>query len=183
MLRLPSFRHAAASVQASSIYDFKVNGSDHQPYDLGQHKGHPLLIYNVASKCGFTKGGYETATALYNKYKHRGFTVLAFPCNQFAGQEPGTEEEVKEFACTRFKAEFPIMEKICVNGDKEHPLYHYLKNTCKGVLGTTLVKWNFTAFLVDKDGHAVHRFSPGATMAEIEKELVPLLQASGSSKL
>ncbi|KPI82495.1 putative glutathione peroxidase-like protein [Leptomonas seymouri] len=96
-------------------------------------------------------------------------------------QEPGTEAEVKEFACTRFKADFPIMEKVEVNGEKEHPLYHYLKNAQTGLLGTTAVKWNFTAFLVDGNGHAVHRFSPGATTEEIEKELVPLLDASAAA--
>ncbi|KAG5476385.1 hypothetical protein LSCM1_04088 [Leishmania martiniquensis] len=163
-----------------SIYDFQVKGSDHQPYDLTQHRGHPLLIYNVASKCGYTKGGYETAVTLYNKYKNLGFTVLAFPCNQFAGQEPGTSEDVKEFACTRFKADFPIMEKVHVNGDDTHPLYCYLKSACKGILGTTMVKWNFTAFLVDGDGHAVRRFSPGATAEEIEKYLLPLLKVDAA---
>lgn len=160
----------------SSIYDFQVNGADHKPYDLAQHKGHPLLIYNVASKCGYTKGGYETATELYNKYRDRGFTVLAFPCNQFGSQEPGTEEEVQQFACTRFKAEFPIMEKVNVNGSDEHPLYHYLKQACTGVLGTTSIKWNFTSFLVDKEGHAVERFSPGASTKEIEEKLVKLME-------
>ena len=158
----------------SSIYDFKVNGGDHKPYDLAQHKGHPLLIYNVASQCGYAKGGYEAATELYNKYKDRGFTVLAFPCNQFKEQEPGSEEEIKEFACTRFKADFPIMEKVDVNGAKEHPLYHYLKHAQKTANGATDVEWNFTSFLVDKDGHAVHRFSPGAKAEEIEKKLLPL---------
>lgn len=175
----PLFRVAGAA--AASIYDFQVNGADHKPYNLAQHKGHPLLIYNVASKCGYTKGGYEAATELYNKYKDRGFTVLAFPCNQFMGQEPGTETEIKQFACSRFKADFPIMEKVNVNGEKEHPLYHYLKNAQRGVLGTTAIKWNFTAFLVDKDGHAVHRFSPGTTAAAIEKELLPLLGDAGAA--
>ncbi|KAG5502132.1 hypothetical protein GH5_05079 [Leishmania sp. Ghana 2012 LV757] len=182
MLRVSPFRRATGGV-VSSIYDFHVNGSDHKPYDLAQHKGHPLLIYNVASKCGYTKGGYETAVTLYNKYKDRGFTVLAFPCNQFAGQEPGSEEEVKQFACTRFSAEFPIMEKVHINGENAHPLYRYLKSACKGILGTTMVKWNFTSFLVDKDGHPVHRFSPGATADEIEKYLLPLLEVAPPSKL
>ncbi|KAK7201201.1 type II (glutathione peroxidase-like) tryparedoxin peroxidase [Novymonas esmeraldas] len=164
-----------------SIYDFQVNGGDHQPYDLSQHKGHPLLIYNVATKCGFAKGGYETATALYGKYKDRGFTVLAFPCNQFASQEPGSDEQIKEQVCTRFKADFPILEKIDVNGKKEHPLYHYLKHAAKGILWTTSVKWNFTSFLVDKEGHAVHRFSPGAKTSEIEAKLLPLLEAADAA--
>eukprot|EP00796_Vickermania_ingenoplastis_P012889 gene12890-biopygen9437 len=166
----------------SSIYDFQVNGANHQPYDLAQHKGKPLLIYNVASQCGFTKGGYEAATTLYNKYKDQGFTVLAFPCNQFGGQEPGKEEEIQEMVCTRFKAEFPLMEKICVNGSEEHPLYKYLKNAAKGVLGTTAIKWNFTSFLVDKDGHAVERFSPGTSAEDIEKKLLPLLKDAAPPK-
>ncbi|KAH8612660.1 putative Glutathione peroxidase [Trypanosoma vivax] len=170
-----SFGVLAAS---RTIYDFKVLDADHQLYDLSQHKGHPLLIYNVASRCGYTKGGYETATALYDKYRGRGFTVLAFPCNQFGGQEPGTDQEVKEFACTKFKAEFPIMAKIDVNGDKAHPLYVFLKEALPGILGTTAIKWNFTSFLVDGNGVPVARFSPGASQEEIEKKLLPLLGAS-----
>lgn len=165
----------------TSIYEFKVNGADHKEYDLSQHMGKPLLIMNVASKCGYAKGGYEAATELYNKYKDQGFTVLAFPCNQFGGQEPGKEEEIKEMVCTRFKAEFPLMEKICVNGSDEHPLYKYLKSAVKGILGTTAIKWNFTSFLVDKDGHAVERFSPGTSAADIEKKLLPLLKAAAEA--
>ncbi|CCW64125.1 unnamed protein product [Phytomonas sp. EM1] len=162
----------------SSIYEFQVNDADHKPYDLSQHKGHPLLIYNVASKCGFASGGYKTSTSLYAKYKDQGFTVLAFPCNQFAGQEPGTDEEIKKTVCTKFKADFPIMEKVDVNGSKEHPLFKYLKHTAKGILGTTSIKWNFTSFLIDQNGVPVYRFSPGATEKEIEKKLLPLLEKS-----
>ncbi|KEG12509.1 trypanothione/tryparedoxin dependent peroxidase 2 [Trypanosoma grayi] len=162
----------------TSIYDFQTLDADHQLYDLSQHKGHPLLIYNVASKCGYTKSGYETATTLYNKYKDKGFTVLAFPCNQFGGQEPGTELEVKEFVCTRFKARFPIMAKISVNGSNAHPLYEFMKKARPGVLGTKAIKWNFTSFLIDKNGIPVERFSPGASASEIEKKLVPLLRSS-----
>ncbi|ORC87606.1 putative glutathione peroxidase-like protein 3 [Trypanosoma theileri] len=167
-------------VAGRTIYDFQVLDADHRLYNLSQHKGHPLLIYNVASRCGYTKGGYETATTLYNKYKDKGFTVLAFPCNQFGGQEPGSAQEVKEFACTRFKADFPIMAKIDVNGEKAHPLYEYLKKAKPGLLGTEAIKWNFTSFLVDKNGVPVERFSPGASVSEIEKKLVPLL---GGAKL
>ncbi|ESS69945.1 glutathione peroxidase-like protein [Trypanosoma cruzi Dm28c] len=168
----------------SSIYDFQILDADHQLYDLSQHKGHPLLIYNVASRCGYTKGGYETATTLYNKYKGQGFTVLAFPCNQFAGQEPGTALEVKEFACTQFKADFPIMAKIDVNGDKAHPLYSYLKRCLTGSAGVQAIKWNFTSFLIDRHGVPVARFSPGASVEEIEMQLLPLFEGavvSGSS--
>lgn len=167
----------------SSIYEIPVNGGDHEAYDLAQHKGHPVLIYNVASQCGYTKPGYETATELYNKYKAQGFTVLGFPCNQFGGQEPGTEAEVKEYACTRFKAEFPLMEKIEVNGEGEHPLYKYLKNAKTGAAGAVDVKWNFTAFLVDKNGHAVARFAPGASTAAIEEKLLPLLKGETAAEV
>ncbi|EPY39830.1 glutathione peroxidase-type tryparedoxin peroxidase [Angomonas deanei] len=160
----------------SSIYEFQVNGADHKPYDLSQHKGHPLLIYNVASRCGYTKSGYETATALYNKYKDQGFTVLAFPCNQFGAQEPGTEEEVKEFVCTRFSAEFPILEKVEVNGDNAVPLYKYLKAAQKDPQsGEEAIKWNFNSFLINKEGVPVARFLSGATVDQIEPALKALL--------
>nr|CCD13344.1 unnamed protein product [Trypanosoma congolense IL3000] len=158
-----------------TIYDFEVLGGDLKPYNLAQHKGHPLLIYNVASKCGYTKKGYEVATNLYEKYKSTGFTVLAFPCNQFGGQEPGTEKEIKEFACTKFKANFPIMAKVSVNGSDAHPLFEFLKKAKPGILGTTAIKWNFTSFLIDKNGVPVARFSPGASEKEIEEKLTPLL--------
>ena len=173
--RLPQQANPLIFKMPSSIYEFQVNDADHKPYDLSQHKGNPLLIYNVASKCGFANGGYKTAMALYTKYKDKGFTVLAFPCNQFAGQEPGTDEEIKATVCTKFKADFPIMEKVDVNGSKENPLFKYLKHAAKGVLGTTSIKWNFTSFLIDQNGVPVHRFSPGATEKEIEKKLLPLL--------
>ena len=159
----------------SSIYDFEVLDTKKQPYDLKQHKGKPLLIMNVASKCGFTNGGYTTAQALYSKYKSQGFTVLAFPCNQFGGQEPGTEAEIQQFACQRFNAEFPIMAKVDVNGDHAHPLWVYLKKTVPGILGTESIKWNFTSFLVNGDGVPIERYSPGAKEAEVEKKLLPLL--------
>ncbi|CCW70184.1 unnamed protein product [Phytomonas sp. Hart1] len=160
----------------SSIYDFQVNDLDHKPYNLLQHKGHPLLIYNVASRCGYSNGGYKTSMALYTKYKNTGFTVLAFPCNQFNGQEPGTDEEIKATICTKFKAEFPIMEKVEVNGKNEHPLFNYLKDAARGILNSTSIKWNFTSFLIDHNGVPVYRFSPGATEDEIEKKLIPLLE-------
>jgi len=165
-----------AAVVGASIYDFSVKSSDLEPYDLQQHKGHPLLIYNVASQCGYTKAGYETATALYNKYKDQGFTVLAFPCNQFGGQEPGTEQEVKEFACTRFKADFPIMEKVEVNGENPHPLYKFMKAAQHDPkTGAEDIKWNFNAFLIDKEGHPVVRFLSNATTEEVDAAVKTLL--------
>ncbi|EPY26076.1 glutathione peroxidase-type tryparedoxin peroxidase [Strigomonas culicis] len=160
----------------SSIYDFTVNGADHKPYDLQQHKGHPLLIVNVASQCGYTKSGYETATALYNKFKDQGFTVLAFPCNQFGAQEPGTEQEIQQTTCTRFKAEFPLLEKVEVNGDKALPLYTYLKEKQHDPKTDAVdIKWNFNFFLVDKEGVPVARFLSGTDTETIEKAIAPLL--------
>ena len=162
----------------SSVYDFTVKGPKGAPYDLKQHEGKPILCMNVASKCGFTKSGYEAATELFDKYKEQGFTVLAFPCNQFGSQEPGTEDEIKEFACTKFKADFPIMSKCDVNGDKAEPLWEYMKKEQTGILGTTSVKWNFTSFLCDANGKPIKRYSPGAKASEIEKDLAPILAVS-----
>lgn len=173
MFRLSIIRRAAAT----SIYDFAVIAANKQPYDLKQHKGHPLLIYNVASKCGYTDGGYKTSQALYAKYKEQGFTVLAFPCNQFGSQEPGTEAEIQDFVCKKFSVEYPLMAKVEVNGSNAHPLWEYLKGAAPGILGTTDVKWNFTSFLIDKDGKPVYRFSPGAKQEEIERRLLPLMSA------
>lgn len=161
--------------QASSIYDFTVLDAKKQPYELKQLEGKVVLVYNVASQCGLTQAGYTAATTMYNKYKADGLEVLGFPCNQFAGQEPGTEEEIQHFACTKFKAEFPIMAKVDVNGDKTAPLFGYLKKAAPGILGTESVKWNFTSFLVDRSGKCVYRFSPGESADNIEKKLAPLM--------
>lgn len=157
------------------VFDFTVKGANGIPYDLEQHRGKPILCMNVASKCTFTKTGYEAATELYNKYKDRGFTVLAFPCNQFNSQEPGTDAEIKEFACTKFKADFPIMSKCDVNGAAAEPLWEFMKKEQPGILGTTSVKWNFTSFLCNASGKPVKRFSPGTKASEIEKDLLPIL--------
>ena len=159
----------------SSIYDFEVFDAKKAPYDMAQHKGHPVLIMNVASKCGYTESGYAAATELHKKYAEQGFQVLAFPCNQFGGQEPGSEAEVVEMVCKRFKADFPIMSKIDVNGDAAHPMWDYMKKTVPGILGTKSVKWNFTMFLCNGEGVPVERFSPGTKAKDIEKKLVPLL--------
>ena len=160
---------------ATSIYEFEVLDAKKQPYNLKQLEGKAVLVYNVASQCGLTNAGYTAATTLYTKYKAAGLEILAFPCNQFAGQEPGTEEEVQHFACTKFKAEFPIMAKVDVNGDKTAPLFQYLKKAAPGILGTESVKWNFTSFLVNKEGKCVYRVSPGESADVIEKKLAPLL--------
>eukprot|EP00658_Telonema_sp_P-2_P055263 TRINITY_DN4393_c0_g1_i13.p1 TRINITY_DN4393_c0_g1~~TRINITY_DN4393_c0_g1_i13.p1 ORF type:complete len:208 (-),score=101.00 TRINITY_DN4393_c0_g1_i13:102-725(-) len=162
----------------ASIYDFTVLDNKKQPYDLKQHAGKAVYFMNVASKCGYTKSGYEAATELFDKYgkgENAKFTVIAFPCNQFGSQEPGTEEEIKEFACSKFKADFPIMAKVDVNGDKEAPIFNYLKHKQTGILGTTSIKWNFTGFLTDTNGIPINRYSPGAKASEIEKDLLKVI--------
>ena len=164
----------------SSVFDFPVNGKDKKPYDMTQHQGKAMVVMNTASKCGYTQSGYTTATELYNKYKEQGFTVLGFPCNQFGSQEPGEAEEVEQFACQRFKAEFPILQKVEVNGDNASPFWNYLKKEKPGILGTEGIKWNFTMFLIDRNGKPVERFSPGTSTKDIEKKLIPLLGAQGN---
>jgi glutathione peroxidase-type tryparedoxin peroxidase len=162
--------------KAKSAYDFIVADAKHEPFDLAQRRGKVTLIANVASKCGLTKDGYQAYTTLYDRYKDRGFTVLAFPCNGFASQEPGTESEICAFAAKEFRVEFPIMAKIDVNGDHASPLWKYLKKEKPGIFGTEGIKWNFTSFLVDSQGKVVTRYSPGEKADVIEKDLLPLLK-------
>jgi glutathione peroxidase-type tryparedoxin peroxidase len=130
---------------------------------------------NVASKCGFTKKGYTAATELYDKYEGKNFRVLAFPCNQFGGQEPGTNEEIAAYACTRWDAKFPLMGKVDVNGEKADPFWAHIKTEVPGLLWTTSIKWNFTSFVIDQNGNVIDRWMPGATAASLEKVIAPLL--------
>jgi glutathione peroxidase-type tryparedoxin peroxidase len=162
--------------KATSAYDFVVADAQGQPFDLAQRRGKLTLFANVASKCGLTKSGYEAFTTLYDRYKDRGFTVLAFPCNQFAGQEPGTEAEICAFALAEHRVQFPLMQKVNVNGDNVSPLWQYLKKEKTGILGTTSIKWNFSSFLADQNGKVIERFGPGEAADKIEKVLLPLLK-------
>ncbi|KAH9785951.1 glutathione peroxidase [Citrus sinensis] len=138
--------------------------------DLSIYKGKVLLIVNVASKCGFTDSNYSQLTDLYNKYKHKGLEILAFPCNQFLKQEPGTSQEAHEFACTRYKAEYPIFQKVRVNGPNAEPLYKFLKASKTGYFGSR-IKWNFTKFLVDTEGNVIGRYSPTTSPMAIEGDI------------
>lgn len=142
-----------------SIYDFEVERIDGKREKLEDYRGKVLLIVNTASKCGFTPQ-YEGLEALFKKYGSRGFAVLGFPCNQFGGQEPGSNEEVASFCSLTFKTTFPLFAKVDVNGESAHPLFKYLKAEAPGILGTEAIKWNFTKFLVGKDGKVLHRFAP-----------------------
>jgi len=144
---------------------------------LQEYAGKVCLVVNVASKCGFTKDNYEQLEALYQKYKDRGFVVLAFPCNQFNKQEPGTEDEIKEFVKSKFGVTFPVFAKIDVNGESAHPLYQFLKDRATGLLGGG-IKWNFTKFLCDKNGVPVKRYAPQTLPSEIEKDIILLLPKS-----
>ena len=146
----------------TSIYDFSAKNIDGQDVSLEAFRGKVVLIVNVASKCGFTPQ-YTGLQSIYDKLKSRGFEVLGFPCNQFAGQEPGDENEIKNFCSLTYNVTFPMFAKIDVNGSDTHPLYQYLKSECKGILGTEIVKWNFTKFLIDKNGQVVDRFAPSTS--------------------
>jgi len=158
----------------SSVYDFTANTIDGQSTKLDAYKGKTLLIVNVASKCGFTPQ-YKGLEALYKKYKDKGLVILGFPCDQFGHQEPGDEKEIQEFCSLTYDVDFPMFAKIKVNGDDAHPLYKFLKNEEKGILGTTAIKWNFTKFLVDKTGKVLKRYGSMDTPESIDKDVAPLL--------
>ena len=158
----------------TTAYDFSATSASGSNVDLSDYAGRVLLIVNTASKCGFTPQ-YEGLEELQAQFKDRGFEVLAFPCNQFGAQEPGSEEEIVEFCTTRFSATFPIFAKIDVNGADTHPLYSWLKAEAKGVLGTERIKWNFTKFLIDSEGKVLKRYGSQTKPAAIAKDIESLL--------
>ena len=164
---------AAAARQTESrqaaLYSIPVTTIDGQPTTLEPYRGAALLIVNVASQCGFTPqyAGLET---LYRRYHARGFEVLGFPCDQFGHQEPGNEDEIRKFCSLAYDVTFPMFAKIDVNGPNEHPPFAALKRQARGVLGTTAVKWNFTKFLVSRDGRVLTRYSSRDTPEDIETD-------------
>ena len=157
-----------------SIYDYKVDDSQKNPVSLSDYKGKTLLIVNVASRCGLTPQ-YKGLQELYSKYSNEDFEILAFPCNQFGAQEPGTNEEIKEFCDINFNVSFKIFDKINVNGSNASPLFKHLKNEAKGVMGSEAIKWNFTKFLIDNNGSVIKRYSPQTTPDKIDKDLSKIL--------
>lgn len=157
-----------------SIYDYSATSLEGQPINLSDFRDKVLLIVNTASQCGFTPQ-YQGLQALYEKYANRGLVVLGFPCNQFGQQEPGTETQIQSFCETRFGVTFPISEKIEVNGKNAHPLYQYLTKVAPGILGTEAIKWNFTKFLVDRNGKVVKRYAPTTKPEDLEKDIESLL--------
>jgi glutathione peroxidase len=158
----------------TTIYDFSARTIDGDEQPLGSYKGKTMLIVNVASKCGFTPQ-YKGLEELYEKFRDRGLVVLGFPCDQFGHQEPGDEEEIKNFCSLNYDVKFPLFAKIDVNGANAHPLYRFLKREAKGLLGSEGIKWNFTKFLVDKDGKVVRRYAPTDTPQGMEKDVAAAL--------
>ncbi|MGB9702086.1 MAG: glutathione peroxidase [Candidatus Kapaibacteriota bacterium] len=162
-------------MEQKSIYDFTVKSIDGKDVKMSDYKGKVLLIVNVASKCGFTPQ-YKGLEELYRKYQKDGLVVMGFPCNQFAGQEPGSNEEIKAFCKTNYDVTFPMFDKIDVNGDNTAPLYQYLKEQAPGILSTKDIKWNFTKFLIDKNGKVIERFAPATTPESIDEHIARLLK-------
>jgi len=173
-----------------SVYRFQANLSTGEEISLEYYKGNVLLIVNTASQCGLTPQ-YEGLESLYRKYKDRGFTVLGFPCNQFGGQEPGSDDEIRQFCSTKYQVTFPLFQKIDVNGENAHPLYQYLREQAPNDanidessrlyqylrehdperIESSDIKWNFTKFLIDRNGNVVKRYFPSTTPEEIETDI------------
>ena len=158
----------------ASIHDLSARTIDGAEQPLAAYRGKTLLIVNVASKCGFTPQ-YQGLEALHRKLRPRGLVVLGFPCDQFGHQEPGDEAEIKKFCALNYEVSFPLFAKVEVNGPNAHPLYRELKHAAPGLLGTEAIKWNFTKFLVDRDGAVVRRYAPTDKPASIEHDVAALL--------
>ena len=158
----------------TTAYDFSAQKLDGQPAPLADYRGQVLLIVNTASKCGFTPQ-YEGLEALHRKYADKGFEVLGFPCNQFGAQEPGSAEEIASFCSLTYDVTFPVFAKIDVNGPSAHPLYAWLKSEKKGLLGSEGIKWNFTKFLIDRQGEVAGRYVPLTKPEELSSAIEKLL--------
>ncbi|MEJ8845513.1 glutathione peroxidase [Variovorax rhizosphaerae] len=161
----------------ASIYDFEATSIDGKPIALKKFKGKVMLIVNTASKCGFTPQ-FEGLEKLHEKYGGEGLTVLGFPSNQFGAQDPGSNEEIGAFCTKNYGVSFPMMEKIDVNGSNAAPLYQYLTKEKPGLLGMTAIKWNFTKFLVGRDGKVLKRYAPLDTPASMTRDIEKALAAA-----
>ena len=157
-----------------AIYEFEVQTIKGDKTELGSYENQVMLIVNTASKCGFTPQ-YEGLEALYAKYKDQGLVILGFPCNQFGRQEPGSESDIEEFCQLNYGVSFPMFAKIDVNGDDADPLFKYLKKSQKGILGSEKIKWNFTKFLVNRNGKVIARFAPTVKPKDLTKDIESLL--------
>lgn len=158
----------------TSLYDIPFNLADGSNQTLARHKGQVILIVNTASKCGLTPQ-FEGLQELHDKYADKGLVILGFPCNQFRNQDPGSIQEITEFCQLNYNVSFPIAEKIEVNGESAHPLYSYLKSSAKGVFGSEAIKWNFTKFLINREGNTITRFAPTSKPKSLEQEIAKAL--------
>lgn len=154
----------------STVYEFSATTIDGKPRSLSDYRGKVLLVVNTASKCGFTPQ-YKGLEAIYRQFKDRGFAVLGFPCNQFGAQEPGEDASIAEFCERNFGVSFPLFAKVDVNGDDAHPLFKHLTSEKKGLLGSSAIKWNFTKFLIGKDGSVIERYAPTTAPEDLIKDI------------
>lgn len=153
-----------------NIYDFKVLDAKNQEFSLEEYKNHVVVIVNVASKCGFTPQ-YKGLEDLYQKYKDQNLVILGFPCNQFGAQEPGSNQEIQEFCSLTYNVTFPVLAKVDVNGENTAPIYNFLKKNAPGLLGSESIKWNFTKFLIGKDGSVLDRYAPTTKPEDLEQDI------------
>lgn len=158
----------------TTFYDFEANNIKGETISMKEYEGKTVVVVNTASKCGFTPQ-YEGLETLYQKYKDQGLVILGFPCNQFANQEPGSSTEIKEFCQINYGVTFPLFEKIDVNGKKTHPIFKFLKSELSGGIFGSAIKWNFTKFVIDRQGVPVKRFSPTTKPEKMEKTIQQLL--------
>jgi glutathione peroxidase len=169
-------RRTISSMTAANLYDFDVTRIDGQPVSLAQYRGQVILIVNTASACGFTPQ-FAGLQALHTTYGERGLAVLGFPCNQFGRQDPGSNESIGQFCQRNYGVSFPMMAKVDVNGDAAAPLYRWLTEQGPGVLGTRAIKWNFTKFLVGRDGRVIRRYAPTDKPAKLARDIEAALAA------
>lgn len=162
---------------SKNFFDFTVQDPKLAPYLLSQHKGKVVLVVNVASQCGYTPQ-YKGLEELYNSFSKDKFVILGFPCNQFGAQEPCSNEEILDFCDVNYKITFPIMAKIDVNGAKADPLYNFMKKSAPGLLGTEAIKWNFTKFLIGKNGVVINRYAPQTEPLKIKADIEEALKSS-----
>jgi glutathione peroxidase len=159
----------------ANLYDLSVSDARGVPVSMAKYRDKVLLIVNTASRCGFTPQ-YAGLQALYERFGERGFELLAFPCDQFGHQEPGTNEQIQAFCSTRFSVTFPVFEKLEVNGPNAAPLFKHLKAAAPGIFGTHRIKWNFTKFLISRDGERVRRYAPRIAPARLERDIEQMLE-------
>lgn len=158
----------------ANVHQYKVKDASGNEIDLSQYRGKVLLVVNTASQCGFTPQ-YKELEQLHQKYKDKGLVILAFPCNQFGGQEPGSDNEIQQFCQLNYGVSFPVMAKLAVNGPDASPLFEHLKDSARGLMKTRAIKWNFTKFLINKQGDVVKRYAPRTKPASIAASIEDLL--------